>query len=232
MSGTRTMSSWLSGPAPPFGWRMPITRKGIPPIVMSRADRVRPEPEVAWRWCCRGRQPAVPGRSTARSGTSPARSCRCGPSRSRAASRRSSSWCSGRRRRRASGSTARGRRRRRRGSGRRRVASSIVRRRRGPRRSARPEAGGAARVDREQVRARGSRAGAVIPLVAPWPTATRATTEPTPMITPSIVRTARSRAERSRARASRTRSSGLMRRAARRGRGSADRRSPRRRRRG
>ena len=67
----------------------------------------------------------------------------------------------------------------------------------------------------------------VIPRVAPWPTATRATTEPTPMITPSIVRAARSRLDRSRAMASRTRSSGLMRRAARRGRGPGGRRPSR-----
>ena len=32
-----------------------------------------------------------------------------------------------------------------------------------------------------------------MPLVAPWPTLTRATTEATPMMTPSIVRAARSR---------------------------------------
>src|SRR3989449_504664 len=49
---------------------------------------------------------------------------------------------------------------------------------------------------------------AVMPLVAPWPTATSATTDATPMMTPSIVRAARRRLDAIRDRALRTRQLG------------------------
>ena len=41
--------TWSSGswnPAPPLGWRMPITWNGRPPIVIWRADGLGVEPEV------------------------------------------------------------------------------------------------------------------------------------------------------------------------------------------
>ena len=57
--------------------------------------------------------------------------------------------------------------------------------------------------------------------VVPWPTPTRATTDATPMTTPSIVSAARSRLVRRRESASRSSSSAFMRRSARRGGGSA-----------
>jgi hypothetical protein len=68
----------------------------------------------------------------------------------------------------------------------------------------------------------------VIPLVAPWATDTSATIEPTPMMTPSIVSTARRRAAARRETASWTSSRYLMRRAARPGRGPAASPRPRR----
>ncbi len=147
------MSSWLEQPGAALRLEDADHPEGDPADRDVGADRVGPEPEVGGGRVAEDGNPQSRGRSTARSGTSPARSCRCGPSRSRAASRRSSWWCSGRRRRRASGSTARGRRRRPRGS--RPTARCVVDRQGRCRagRSARAEAGGAARVDREQVRA-------------------------------------------------------------------------------
>ena len=45
-TGTRTWSSGSWKPVPPFGWRMPMTVNGMPPMVISVPDGVGAEAEV------------------------------------------------------------------------------------------------------------------------------------------------------------------------------------------
>ena len=57
--------TWSSGswkPAPPFGWRMPMTRNGMPPIEISVPMSDAVEPQVVGRGRARARPRAGRGR--------------------------------------------------------------------------------------------------------------------------------------------------------------------------
>ena len=207
--GTMTWSSGSWNPAPPLGWRMPISWNGRPPIViwlpMALASSLRSSAVVAPEH----RDPQVLLDRGVGQERSPARRRRRARRRSRRRCRRSRSSSSRRRRRPRPGSWTRGRRRPRRRSRAVASASPVVSVELAP-----PFAPAAEIVSRFVPRL--DRRWVMFDVV-PCPTPTSATTDATPMITPSIVRAARRRPVRRRENASRISSRILTPRAARRG---------------
>ena len=107
-TGTRTLSSWLRKPEPPFGCRMPTTRKGMPPmrdrrVPMALAPRPRSSAVEAPRTATRRSLLDAVGQEAC-----PARRSRCAPRRSRGGADDAWSWCSRRRPPRAAASCSSG----------------------------------------------------------------------------------------------------------------------------
>ncbi len=215
-SGTITWSSGSWNPEPPLGCRMPITWNGIPPIEISVPRSPASEPEGVGRGRAEdgdaqlavdadlGQERALPhvvgaDRGVVGGGADDGRGRRF------AARHAPRGWWRPRARR---PRPSRARRSRRRLRGVSVVEPSafwvvgLIVRRFVPRLASR----------------------SVMFVVVPWPTPTRATTDATPMITPSIVSAARSRLVRRRDRARRSSSTALMPRSARRAGGSGGRR--------